>query len=47
MDKPRDCHAEWSQIQTNIIWYQLYVESKKKKNGTSEPIYKTEIESQM
>ena len=28
-----------------IIWYHLYVESKKKKrkNGTNEPIYKTEI----
>ena len=30
MDGPRDCCAEWSQTQTNIIWYQLYVESKKK-----------------
>ena len=30
-----------SQIKTNIIWYHLYVESKK--IGTNEPTYKTEI----
>ena len=31
MDEPRDYHTEYevSQRKTNIIWYQLYVESKK------------------
>ena len=33
--------SEVSQRKTNIIWYHLYVESKK--NGTNELIYKTEI----
>ena len=37
--------TEVSQIKTNIIWYLLYMESKK--NGTNEFIYKIEIESQM
>ena len=37
--------SEISQTKTNIIWYHLYVESKKK--GTNELIYKTEIELQM
>ena len=37
--------SEVSQRKTNIIWYRLYVESKK--SGTNEPIYKTEIELQM
>ena len=32
---------EVSQRKTNIIWYHLYVESKK--IGTNEPTYKTEI----
>ena len=37
----RDCHTEWRrQRKINIIWYHFYVESKK--NGTNEPIYKTE-----
>ena len=42
-----DCHTEWSKSEreTNIIWYCLYVESKKK--GTNKLIYKTEIELQM
>ena len=31
MDRPRDCHTKWSKTKTNIIWYQLFVESKKKK----------------
>ena len=35
---------EVSQRKTNIIWYHLYVESKKK--GTNELIYKTEVDSQ-
>ena len=33
--------SEVRKRKTNIIWYHLYVESKK--NGTNEPIYKTEI----
>ena len=37
--------SEVSQRRTNIVWYCLYVESKK--NGTNELIYKTEIELQM
>ena len=37
--------SEVTQRKTNIIWCCLYVESKKK-NGTNEHIYKTEIESQ-
>ena len=28
-DGPRDHHSKWSQTKTNIIWYHLYVESKK------------------
>ena len=33
-----------NQRKTNIVWYDLYVESKK--NDTSELIYKTELDSQ-
>ena len=30
MDGPRDCHTKWeSQTKTSIMWYCLYVESKK------------------
>ena len=31
MDGPRDCHSDWnkSDTKTNIIWYHLYVQSKK------------------
>ena len=36
--------SEVSQRMTNIIWYHLYVDSK---NDPNDPIYKTEIESQM
>ena len=37
-----------SQRKTNTLWYYLYVKSeKKKKGGTNELIYKTEIKSQM
>ena len=43
MDGPRDCHTEWSLSKTNA-WYQLYVQCKKKKKGTNELIYKTEME---
>ena len=28
MNVPKDCHTEWSK--SNVIWYHLYVESKKK-----------------
>ena len=38
--------SEVRQRKKNIIWYGLCVESKKK-NGTNESIYKTEIKSQM
>ena len=38
----RDRHTEWSKSKTNITWYCLYVESKKKKKkDTDEFIYKT------
>ena len=36
---------EVRQRRANVIWYSLYVESKK--NGTNDLIYKTEIELQM
>ena len=36
--------SEVSQRKTNIIWYCLYVESKKE-NDTNKLIYKTEIDS--
>ena len=36
--------SEVRQRNTNIIWYHLYVESKKK-NDTNELIYKTEMDS--
>ena len=29
-DGPRDCHPEWDESKTNIVWYDLYVKSKKK-----------------
>ena len=38
MDGPRYYHAKWSQTKTNIMWYHLHVESKKK--DTKELIYK-------
>ena len=34
MDGPRDTHIKWSKSdrkKTNILWYHLYVESKKKR----------------
>ena len=37
--------SEVSQTKTNIIWYYLYVESKK--NYRNELIYKTEIDSDL
>ena len=36
MDGPRDCYTEWSQTEKdNIIWYRLYVKSKKKGGCTN------------
>ena len=29
MDGPRNYHTKWSKPEKNIIWYRLYVESKK------------------
>ena len=43
MGRPRMYHTEWSKSKTNIIWYDLYVESK---NNTNEIIYKTQTDSQ-
>ena len=36
--------SEVRKRKTNVIWYHLYVESKK--SDTNEPIYKPEIDSQ-
>ena len=41
MDLERVILSEVRQRKTNILWYCLYVESLK--NGTNEPIYKSEI----
>ena len=41
IDGCRDYHIKWSQ--RHIIWYHLYVESRK--NSTNELTYKTEIET--
>ena len=27
-DGPRDNHTKWSQRETNIIWYHVYIETK-------------------
>ena len=35
MNVPKDCHTEWSK--SNVIWYHLYVESKKKILQTNLP----------
>ena len=43
MDGTRVYHTKWSKSKTNIIWYHLYVESKK--DDTSKLIYKTETDS--
>ena len=49
MDGPRDCHTEWSKSdrERQIPYDIAYMWNLKKKNGINEPIYKTEIESQM
>ena len=45
MNEPRDYHTKQQKSEKrNIIWYHLYVESKKK--DRNELIYKTEIDSQ-
>ena len=44
MDEPRDCHTEWSKSEKyKLILFICGI----LKNGTNEPIYKTEIESQV
>ena len=49
MDGPRDCHTEWSKSDTErqISYDITYMWNLKKKKGTNELIYKTEIELQM
>ena len=44
MDGPRNDHTKWSQRKTDIIWYYLYVESKK--YDINKLMYKTEIDPQ-
>ena len=43
MDGPRDYRTKWSKTKTKIMWYHLYVESKK--TDTNKLIYKIEIDS--
>ena len=47
MDGPRDCHTEWSKSdrERQMLYDIAYVWNLK--SGTNEPIYRTEIESQM
>ena len=33
MDGPRKYYAKWNKSETNTVWYQLYVESKKQKQN--------------
>ena len=46
MDGPRDCHTGWSKSDKDKYHMILFL-CGILKNGTNEPIYKTEIESQM
>ena len=48
MVEPRDCYTDWkkSDIEGQIS-YDITFMWNLKKNGTNEPIYKTEIELQM
>ena len=46
MDGPRDCHTEWSKSDKDK-YHMILLICGILKNGTNEPIYKTEIESQM
>ena len=43
MDRPRDCHIQWSQTEKENTWHPLYVESAKK---WYKQTYKTERDSQ-
>ena len=49
MDGPRDCHTDWSKSDTErqISYDTVYMWNLKKKKGTNDLIYKTEVESQM
>ena len=40
MDGPRDYHTKWRMSEKDIIWYHMYVKSKK--NNTNELAYKTD-----
>ena len=45
MDGPRDYNTKWSQTEkAKYHMITLYMEPKKNKKGTNEPIYKTEID---
>ena len=46
IDEPRDYHTKWSKIRQRQISYD-FTYKWNLKNGTTELIYKTEIESQM
>ena len=43
VDRPRNCHTEWSKADKQILYDMWNL----KKNGINEPIYKTEMESQI
>ena len=47
MDRKIVILIEVGQTKKNVIWYHLYVETKKRVWGINEPIYKTKIESQV
>ena len=46
MDGSRDCHTEWSKSDTDKYHTISHI-CETLKAGTNEPIYKTEVESQM
>ena len=43
IDGPRDYHTKWSKLEINIIWYHLYVKSKK--NDANELSNKAEMDA--
>ena len=48
MDRPRDCHTEWSKSEREKqISYNIAYMWNLKKNGTDELVCKAEIETQM
>ena len=48
IDGPRDCYTEWSKSdRERQISFDNALNVESKKNGTNEPIYRTEIESHM